>query len=54
MLDEEARDSIRYLTLLKQKEQLEKEIEEIKDKERESKTGIKKENLERLKGYFRD
>ena len=54
MLDNETKANIKYLTLLKQREQIEKELEEVKEMERESRTGITKENMEKLKDYFKD
>ena len=49
MLDKETRDNIRYLALIKQKEQLEKEIEEIKEQGKP----VSKENLQKMVNYFK-
>ena len=54
MLDNETRADIKYLALIKQKEQLEKEIKELEEQNREAKTGITKTNLEQVKNYFKD
>ena len=54
MLDQETREDIKYLALIKQKEQLEKEIKEIEEQNLEARTGIKQSKMEMLKNYFKD
>ena len=54
MLDKETRQDIKYLAMIKQKEQLEKEIKEFEDKEFKDKYGIEKSNISKISNYFKD
>ena len=55
MLDNETRESIRYLALIKQKEQLEKEIEEFKKENKAQQLGLKSSSqMNQLADYFKD
>ena len=54
MLDNETRESIRYLALVKQKEQLEKEIKEFKEENKAKQLGLKSSNMNNLTNYFKD
>ena len=54
MLDKETKDSIKYLALCKQKEQIEKEIQDIKAETQREKYGIDEKGLSKIANYFKD